>query len=342
MRNYLHFILIYFLSSHPAFSKEKSKNIYDESYGFVAKSFVSSNLSDIEEKILNIPNNVFPHEVKTLRKDIGDARYYLDLFIYAYPKYKLFDPLLDFRDLLDEGYDAFGNFKDLFDMIGIPKDEITEGDYDLNEVRYYRQFVFQWIEKFTPEMNEFFSLYFKNPLETDLQERKKKKLPKFIWRYQKKPTVKISNFISIMKKNLICLLKKSEERYEKVVTIKDIFIHESQEDFHDFRKQVRYIVKTEKYFKNLLPELITEGISFKFLKKAVDKCGDLNDLITKQVYLNHKALSLGPLEAIATLAEIIKLKNSIKEDWRKFLAWQKENKLKLHLEILKKEIRELK
>ena len=81
-----------------------------------SQELVFHNLSLIRESLARLNQNILPHEVKSLRKEIGTSRYYLDLFIYAYPCIGNKDLLKNLRKHLDEGYTIFGNFKTILNF----------------------------------------------------------------------------------------------------------------------------------------------------------------------------------------------------------------------------------
>lgn len=338
-------IYLILLSLHTvnfAFCESNFPELFKKRYGEVAQVLVFNHLSLVRDKLVQLNHDVLPHEVKTLRKEIGASRYYLDIFIYAYPCLGDLDLLRKLRKELDQGYTIFGNFKDLFDILGISKDEVSKSHYDSKELSYHRKLIFPWVKAYLLELEcEVLVNYLKYPLVSLAQKREDFKLPRFIWRGLPSPDVEAGNFGTLTKKLLVSLSEKTQKRYYDVLEINDVFDHKSQETFHDFRKQLRYIVKTEKYFTDLLPERIIKGESFETLKKTVEKYGDLNDFITKQSYLLAKLSHSNSNHAMEHIVDLLKTKENIKSSWEALLDWQRANTVLFHLKNLVQEIKSL-
>lgn len=307
---------------------------YEKSYGLVAERTVPPYFSSLNAKLRALKPDVLPHEVKILRKEMGDARYYLDLFIYAYPVYENVDVLSSLRRDLDEGYKFLGDYKDLFDILGLPKEKVSKGSYNPKELDVLRTKIFAWLDIYLKKIETTKTKhYLKTPLHEEVVPRGPKSLSRFIWVDGKIPEVKQKTFKNIMAFFLTSLIKKAEERYKESLKVENIFDHSSQESFHDFRKQLRYIVKTPRYFKGLLTKEITEGESFRFLKKTVAKFGDLNDLLTKEAYIfmRFRGGLLTPQEFLDQAKGVFK---EIELGWKALLVWQKKNDVLFHLQSL--------
>ena len=315
MKKVFSFVLVCF-----SFSPFSSASVYDKSYGEAAEIMVPEQFQSLSEEILALPETVLPHEVKLLRKKVARFRYYLDIFVYAYPLHGETDLLLEFREVLDEGYDAFGNYKDLFDFLGKTPEEVTEEDYDSEQVEELREVLFKWIKVFRAWSEKpLFQHYLKTPYTEGIQERKRSDLSRFIWQQAVLPEVEGVPFRFVVKRLLLSFLVKSEERFAKIRNSKKLLNHETEENFHDFRKQLRYFLKTPKFFPDFLTEKILDSESFLLVDEAVGKYGDLNDLITKKN--SHFFLSNG-------------LEKQIEEAWDELRTWQEENCLSFHLTLL--------
>ena len=198
MRQVLVFCANLFLFSSFLFGLEPLG--YDRSYSKLAEEFVYPTYEKLEEKIIALSPSVFPHEVKLLRKEVGRARFFLDFFIFAYPQYDNGDLAIRLRQNLDEGYAVLGVFKDLFDFLRIPKDEIKEEDYKsiLGKMIERRKNILMWQENLARfSSRNFLQNYFSNPLKEKIQSRDEKDLSSFVWRSLEPPRVSEENFKKI-------------------------------------------------------------------------------------------------------------------------------------------------
>lgn len=102
-----------------------------ESYDEMAARFVAAQIEAVindlagvdpaieHTSLRSLDADTLPHQVKSLRKALGKARDFVDVFSYAYPSDVAGeDPWLRGRDELDDGYELLGAFKDLFDSLG--------------------------------------------------------------------------------------------------------------------------------------------------------------------------------------------------------------------------------
>ena len=320
---------LFYLSLLSSFSLS-AQSSYDYPYSKIAKDTLGRHLILLTEDLRSINSEVLPHDVKTLRKKIGALKFYFDFFSYAYPHDGgSEDRFLSFRKFLDEGYEVFGNFKDLFDFLKISKEEASKDHYDFADLKKHRKKIFDWIEIYFKEMrvSRGFQEFIQKPLEGEIWERKKSDLSRFIWgSYEGTPKVKVENFNLILKNLLVYFVDTAKERYEKAIKIEDILNYHAQEEFHDFRKQLRYVIKMEKLFPGFYDEDILKSDSFLFFQELVDKYGKLNDDMTKVHYI-MKVMSEGHTvygHNKETLAEIESLWEKIKLGWEEIKVWQSE------------------
>src|SRR5262245_36539599 len=82
------------------------------SYGALAAERTPKAFSTMNMSLGGFGAETLPHDAKLLRKQIGEARDYVDLFSFAYSKSGPGDPWKDLRAELDEGYEKVGAFKD--------------------------------------------------------------------------------------------------------------------------------------------------------------------------------------------------------------------------------------
>lgn len=309
-------------------------------------------VTDLSSEFSQVNEDVLPHEVKLLRKKIGATKFYFDFFAYAYPQdVDGRDHFMDFRDFLDDGYGYYGDFKDQFDFLGIPKEEVTEAHYDPYELIRLRKKVLEWTETFMDMMNQDHGLMgvLLNPLEDRIEERSSRKPSRFIWGgCDCVPDVKKDNFGKILEKLLVKLAKKAKIRFEKASTIEtteEILDHEAQEDFHDFRKQLRYIVKMNKFFPGVYSEKVLNHPSFLFLEDLVSRYGSINDLMTKSHYIVEKMCDHEEHKVYGhnreTLEELGELWDRIRFEWNQLKDYQAFKGARFHLDKLNKLILEL-
>ena len=185
MKKVFSFILVCF-----SFSLFSSVSPYEKSYGGAAEDFVPLEFQSLADEILSLPSSVLPHEVKQLRKKLAVFRFYLDIFVYAYPLHDETDLLLEFREVLDKGYDVFGIYKDLFDFLGKLPEEVTEEDYNSEQIEKLRKVLFKWIGTYRNWVqNDFFRHYLKTPYTEGIQVRKRSELSRFVWQQAVLPEV---------------------------------------------------------------------------------------------------------------------------------------------------------
>lgn len=331
---------LFFLSSLSLLAHTSSS--YEGSYSELAKKYVYPSYEKLEEDVFSLKHSVLPHDVKALRKEVGQARFYLDFFVFAYPKYENLDFIRVLRKHLDKGYDVLGLFKDLFDGLGLSQEEVTKEHYKevWVKLKKRRKAVLSWqksLRNFSE--NNFIQLYLESPLEGKIQEREAEDLSRFVWRFVDPPRVEKENFAQILSRYLIASLERAEKLYKKVLKIENVFDHHEQEEiFHGFRKTLRYVLKMETYFPGFFDLPLEKGESFKVLTEAVKTYGDLNDEFMKVNTLVADLDGASMEETDILLEKLSEVKEEAFESWQKLLSWQEESKVLEHLRNLKKRL----
>jgi len=330
-----------------AFSSEFDHIIQNEIEGTLLKSemkyhelaahIIPSNIDDLTLELEAFTEDTLPHEAKLLRKSVGKLRSYLELFIFAYPTYGGEDPLRKARKVLDSGYESLGNFKDLFDIKGVPVSDLDKSPYDMEEVSKRRNIALKWKKKYAKKILSLKTLhYLKNPIPAYIEDRKEKHLPKYYWRVVDfEPQIEetaYSNFLNLG----AGLLEESLADYPEVLKIDEIIPYENQEAFHDLRKKVRSVLKLKSYFKGLWSGSCSDSNEAALAKRMVSKFGDLNDKLVALKYLEEQVGKRG-LESNKKkeLQEAIKEKTRLIDgEWLELKKWTEANLIDSQIEGL--------
>ena len=126
-----------------AYSQE-SFSYPDRSYGENAQEIIWPEIIDLSSLLEDFSHETLPHESKYLRKKVGYLRFYLDLFAFSYASSEGEDLWLDFRKLLDRGYSLLGNYKDLFDILAIPKEKASKDSYKKETLKRMNNEILLW------------------------------------------------------------------------------------------------------------------------------------------------------------------------------------------------------
>ncbi len=252
-----------------------NKDLKDLKYGKLAKEVVYPLFKDLVDELEDFDRDTLPHEAKGLRKQLGNFRGYIDLFVYAYEDQ---NELVKLRDDLDQGYEYMGDFKDLFDIQGVSADD---ADYDDDEVKDANKLVRRWLDDFLKNSNlRDLKDLLRNP-NNRIVDVDKDELSRFYWGgVDKKPLNRLKGIenISRLAKEL---LKLAEDDYEGVQDVEDIVDHDDAEAFHDFRKRVRSVLKIVGYFPHIVDDRRNKvEDAYDTLVTLVSKYGEVNDRIT--------------------------------------------------------------
>jgi hypothetical protein len=249
----------------------------EPSYGELGKARILIAWKSVEGEMAVLNKNTFPHEAKDVRKLIANLREQIDLFVYAYPKGDE-DLWFKIRDDLDEGYEKIGFFKDLFDIQEL--EDPADAEYKKEEVKERRQEVLDW-KKSWEKKSEQYHRYLQEPLLNEISTRKKKDLSRFYWGSSELvPDLRLSG-----SENLAALsrdlLKLAEKNWKSVKEIKNpADSHELEEEFHDFRKRLRSVVRIIRTTKEIYSGSEADLAN---LEDVVGRYGDINDKIVARL-----------------------------------------------------------
>jgi hypothetical protein len=270
-----------------------------------AKSELIKRHQQILRQLARTNAATMPHEVKILRKDIGDMKMVLDIFFDVYPEspsdmakmgsISLSSLASNIRDDLDKGYEIYGNFKDLFDSQGIdasynPETQTwstgsapAELKYDLSEVATLRIELLQWTNLFTNAVQvKRYSQTLESPLVGSLADRPKKDQARLYWgSVNIEPNVHLTASQNL--RNLVgSLALAAEKNFEKVLDIKNPI--KDDDTYHDLRKRLRAMAKIMTIF----PDVVAHEDVAKIQSDFVAISDDMGDLFDKIVALEKK------------------------------------------------------
>ena len=319
------------------FPEKKLRN-WDVGYCKSAQDLVVPSLIQLQDSLKVLNSSSLPHEVKSLRKFVGQVRSYLDLFSFCFPRYSNIDPLLETRNLLDQGYETIGGFKDLFDMLLTNVEDLEEGDLDAELVNKRRLKSLIWKTRYINFMNkEKNLLYFSNSLKNQIEVRPVKKQSKYYWRISSEnpcpqaPTRFVFlSLASVLFNNILNL-------YPETWDIEDILLHSEQIKFHHFRKSLRSTLKLASYFKGLIPEEIVMSEDWQSLKSLVSLYGGLNDQFLGLHYLQSgdAPSELSPSNKLGSIED---KQTKILQMWSDIQVWQFENNIPTRVEKVMSDI----
>jgi hypothetical protein len=293
-----------------------SISAHASTYTESAPQAIQAKLETFQNSLKAFDENSLPHEAKALRKELVALRDQLDLFVFAYSA-KENDIWKETRNFLDVGYEAMGEFKDLYDSQFLEEGE--EPDYDKKEVKSLRNPILQWKSKFEKQNWEFF-------LEVDgkIFDRKSKDLSRFYWGSVEVRPKKNDSVSEAFSKLTIAVIHEAKIDLKKVVKLENPSENlENAEEFHDFRKRVRTVSKVFSYYPALTSRCESEDVENLDLLQS--RYGDVND----KVYLSLKLEKKGKNKAAK------KIKEEIETLWKELLEFQEDLKIKDILESLK-------
>lgn len=252
----------------------KADGIGSNSYGALAATTVPVLFAELTDGLSIFDENILPHEAKELRKQIGKVRDFVDLFVFAYdPDDPKGDLWRDLREDLDDGYEAMGAFKDVFDAQGV---EPEEAEYDLEEVDELRTEVLEWKAKFEDHEAEYAD-YLAHPSLKKLHDRKSKHLPRFYWREADLEPDKDLSGLENMARLTRELIEQSRDDLEDMEDLDKLHKTDNQIPFHDFRKRLRSVEKLAGYFPQIFESDEDPAALLATVELAVDHYGDIND-----------------------------------------------------------------
>jgi len=281
-----------------------------------------------------------PHEAKALRRLIGDVWYHLDIFAYAYPRDQK-DLLVQLLAELNRGYDAMGDFKDLFDRqlleissqspLASQRSRLRPIQYDPADVKKARNSVLEWRQKFLePGRLEVYDSYLRNPNATNVFIRPKHLLSKCYWGAVTVVPSPDRSGSENLKTLMIALLEKLQSRYATIQGIDDLFEGNNHDTFHDFRVRVRCLLSIVSYFPSVTAEVRGAGVTERRLTELVDRYGDLNDTIM--------AADVATSKGQKSRAE--QLRRQISQEWSEIKDWQTNLRIKGQLGVYADRLRQ--
>lgn len=250
-------------------------------------------------------------QTKKIRKDIGNVKLLLDIFVHVIPSHGLSrgDAWMTLRDKLDEGYEVFGNYKDVYDTAQALEREINE-----EEAQRLGPIALKWTRKFLDfHEDEQVDFYFQTINDT-FYNRSKKDLPKYIWRRVKvRPTFSLSGLENL--NVLIKELKKlGHQDLQTLYQIKDLTIYQNEETFHDWRKGLRNTLKVISFFPEIRQYFNNRDPQLNILDEGIDRFGNINDLLVAF----HKS---------KRNSEKKKIKEQIESQWLDLVFWLQQNQM---------------
>lgn len=280
-------------------------------YGQAAANLTLQKLEAAYVAIETVTENSLPDETKETRKQILAAREMLDLFAYSFEAGKNYEKI---RQTLDDGYEAIGHFKDLYDVQAI--EDPMDAVYDDQMLIERLDQVLSWKRKFLKSQEDFFK-FVQNVRTVGASEHKLKYLSNQFWgisQVQPQADMPAQVAIGFLLQDL---WSTAVDEYKIVKKIEDPGKDtENIEVYHDFRKRVRTALKIIQYFDELNALVSAEQIET--LSTLVEHYGKISDLIAKVEQLTEKDKNK---KAHAVHKEI-------KDKWTEVQAWEAEQNIK--------------
>jgi len=282
-------------------------------YGGLASVTVPPAWTVMEDLLPTITPDVLPSDVKPVRKAVLALRNALDVFSYAYPTASPSfsgDPLPYVRDLLDEGYETLGHFRDLAES-GV--------DYDEKELVKRRGEVLEWEAIFEDKDAEHgIAAYVLSPTNNLATDRPLKDLSSFFWRdtgiVPKADDTGMQTVVKLVK----AMLDLAEDGLSAVLKLNDLTHTDQQVTMHDYRKRLRAIL----YLGDLpLPVWQADkstDAALTLLSDAYDAIGSVEDTVNAYVYeVDH-----------GSKKDVEKAAKDLDKEWKDLLKWLQQNDLK--------------
>ena len=269
--------------------REEKNLLIEPSYFDLAKQSITPVYLQALSQLDSLHATILPHEAKDIRKEIVEVRDMIDLFAYAYPSMEP-DFLTIFREALDEGYEAIGDFKDLYDAMG-GKPDLDESeaadpkafDYNMKKVKKLRTEVFEWRENFYTRFPQDFVVNFFNSPLSSYDNRDKDDLSKFYWGGVKsEPNGKNTGYENLGRL-LRSQLKIAVADFDQLVALDELTDHKKAIAFHDYRKRIRVVLKVLGYFPAIAknPADIVFQQQMDQLAEVVKRFGKIGDKLVR-------------------------------------------------------------
>ncbi len=301
-------LVLYFLLFSPL---SRASGLDRMSYGELAAHTIGSGWARMNHGLQAIHEESLPHEAKDARKQIAALKEQLDLFAYAYPSEPQ-DLWEKIRNDLDEGYEKFGNFKDLYDAQGI--EDSDEAEYDPTEVETTRKKVLKWIRNWNEKSYQYGS-YLASPA-LIFYFRPKKSLSRFYWGatdlVPQHSLTGLENLASLSQ----ALRDAAISDWKLVRKLVDpAESSEAEIAFHDFRKRIRSLARILRTFPSIY--LGTEA-ALSEVEELASRYGDLHD----KIVAHEKASTAGKKKRASRLHE------EILNGWNELLRMQEDRGIK--------------
>lgn len=306
-----------------------SQDYFDKSYGELGKYSIEASLERVLSEVVVLVHSTPPADTKKLRKEIGNLKLLIDVFSFAYPKlkksgHKTVDPLLEFRKVLDEGYEIIGQFKDLSDS-GPMSGSLPSGD----ELLKLRSKSINWKKKLLEHIKkENIKMYLSAPLTTVFQNRDKDDLHKYTWaQISLRPNVNLNGVTTIRS---LCseVLRMADSHLSSMVSFDDLFEQEREDFFHSVRKEMRIVLKLSEMVIGVFDFEMNNSEEKKVITLAVEKFGSVHDLI----------MALHRAQDKKNTPKIRELKPKLNVEFNSLKNWANQVNLSSNLDILSREL----
>jgi hypothetical protein len=283
-------------------------------YAELAQARLAPAVDHLAQALARLDANILPHEAKELRKTIATARDLVDVFWFAVAGSKDGAFWVHVRDELDEGYELVGAFKDLFDAQGltlvdddtpddaIPDDAVREQDVAYrHSLQRRRHRALRWATRFRSQLSEL-ARRVRGPFAS---ANTAPPPSRFYWAAaQLRPSRDLTGHENL-RRLLAGLARASAAEADAVAALADPAQPSDQERFHDFRKQLRSIVRLT----DLFPEIVSAREGVETLRRSVADYGAIEDLIVAHA----AAVEHGERESR-------KIRRKIDERWQRLRA----------------------
>lgn len=256
-----------------------------ETYGQMATQIIPEATDRLVAEIqVQVHPNVWPHEVKRLRKEVLAVRVYADFFVHAYPVYSGVDPWRVLRSGLDDLYGALGEFKDIYDSIPESRrpEQPTPYEYApfFEEIQRLRLRMLAardgFIQVWTPELKSYFR-------QSVAEVSYRPKLPRFFWGEQVGYYPASATPVKVVVGELGSrMISNALTDYEATFALDNLLEADQEEQFHDFRKLLRYLHGFWLQFDKFQDRQWFDGAggpALDGIKAFVSAYGDLNDML---------------------------------------------------------------
>jgi hypothetical protein len=278
------------------------------SYGELAVRRTVPLFDTVNTHLANLTPSLAPHDakLKSLRKDVQRLRDHLDIFAFAWPDFIRWRAL---RDELDRGYEALGQFKDLFDSQRAALRKNHEPTYDARELAKRRAALLKWVVAFhKPRQLKVWRAFLASPAPS-IADIERRHLTKFFWgSVHFRPRTDDSGLVTIGRL-AGALAKNAARSVKKTSVLSPLTRARNEKAFHDTRKRLRAAVNLFRNFADVCPP----PPPLVLVSEAVARYGDLEDQLVAWHLTSEKGQR--------------RLERELKTAWKKLREWQKHKDL---------------